>query len=132
MDANIKSISIKTPTPETPIGNLSGGNQQKVLIARWLLNQPDVLILDEPTKGIDVGAKAEIYNIISQLASAGKCVIMISSELPEILGMSDRIVVMHEGKINAILENKNLNQEIIMRYATGEQKQTMQEIMQAV
>lgn len=132
VDANIKSISIKTPTPETPIGNLSGGNQQKVLIARWLLNQPDVLILDEPTKGIDVGAKAEIYNIISHLASAGKCVIMISSELPEILGMSDRIVVMHEGKINAILENKNLNQEIIMRYATGEQKQTMQEIMQAV
>lgn len=123
VNVNIKSISIKTPSVETPIGNLSGGNQQKVLIARWLLNQPDVLILDEPTKGIDVGAKAEIYNIISQLASAGKCVIMISSELPEILGMSDRIVVMHEGHINAILENKDLNQEIIMRYATGEKQQ---------
>lgn len=120
IQSNIKSISIKTPSIEAPIANLSGGNQQKVLIARWLLNQPDVLILDEPTKGIDVGAKAEIYNIISQMASVGKCVIMISSELPEILGMSDRVVVMHEGHINAILENKNLNQEIIMRYATGE------------
>lgn len=127
VNTNIKSISIKTPTVETPIGNLSGGNQQKVLIARWLLNQPDILILDEPTKGIDVGAKAEIYNIISQLASTGKCVIMISSELPEILGMSDRVVVMHEGKISAILENKDLDQEIIMRYATGDKKQSLEE-----
>lgn len=100
--------------------NLSGGNQQKVLIARWLLNQPDILILDEPTKGIDVGAKAEIYNIISELASVGKSVIMVSSELPEILGMSDRVVVMREGHINAILDNKDLTQETIMRYATDD------------
>lgn len=117
---SVKSIRIKTPSLSTPIMNLSGGNQQKVLIARWLLNQPDILILDEPTKGIDVGAKAEIYNIISELASVGKSVIMVSSELPEILGMSDRVVVMREGHINAILENKDLTQEIIMRYATDD------------
>lgn len=117
---SISSIRIKTPSLSTPIMNLSGGNQQKVLIARWLLNQPDILILDEPTKGIDVGAKAEIYNIISELASVGKSVIMVSSELPEILGMSDRVVVMREGHINAILDNKDLTQETIMRYATDD------------
>lgn len=120
----ITSIQIKTPDMETPIENLSGGNQQKVLLARWLMTNPDVLILDEPTRGIDVGAKAEIYKLIAELANAKKCVILVSSELPELLGLSDRIVVMHEGKVNAILENNDtISQDIIMKYASGEQKQ---------
>lgn len=115
----IESINIKTPSEKALIQNLSGGNQQKVLIARWLLTLPDILILDEPTRGIDVGAKAEIYSLISKLAARGKCVIMISSELPEIIGMSDRVVVMHEGKISGILQRDELSQELLMQYATG-------------
>lgn len=124
----ISSIHIKTPNVKAPIENLSGGNQQKVLFARWMMTKPEILILDEPTRGIDVGAKAEIYKLISELANQGKCVIMVSSELPEILGMSDRIVVMHEGSINAILKNdKTVTQELIMRYATGDLKQVVRE-----
>ena len=99
--------------------SLSGGNQQKALVARWLLTNPEVLILDEPTRGIDVGAKSEIYSIISQLASEGKSIIMISSELPEILGMSDRIVIMHEGRVTGTLDAKDCTQELLMKYATG-------------
>lgn len=118
----IKSINIKTPSSKALIQNLSGGNQQKVLIARWLLTEPDILILDEPTRGIDVGAKAEIYNLISELAAQGKCVIMISSELPEIIGMSDRVIVMHEGRISGELVRKELDQELLMMYATGKNK----------
>ncbi|MCL3728249.1 ATP-binding cassette domain-containing protein [Klebsiella pneumoniae] len=100
------------------INNLSGGNQQKVLIARWLLAQPKILILDEPTRGIDVGAKAEIYHLISELANRGVAVIMVSSELPEILGMSDRVMVMHEGRITGILEKDEADQETILSLAS--------------
>jgi methyl-galactoside transport system ATP-binding protein len=115
---NIKLLNVKTPSSKTLIRDLSGGNQQKVLFARWFLTEPDVLILDEPTRGIDVGAKYEIYNIIIELAKEGKCVIMISSEMPELLGISDRIMVMCEGKVTGILETKDTNQEEIMRLAT--------------
>ena len=116
----VEAIEIKTPSLKQKIMNLSSGNQQKVLLARWLMTEPDVLILDEPTRGIDVGAKAEIYQLMSELASQGKCIIMVSSELPEVIGMSDRIVVMHEGKITGILDNgPDITQEVLMRYATG-------------
>ncbi len=112
-------LKIRTPSLEALIQNLSGGNQQKVLVARWLLTNPDILILDEPTRGIDVGAKAEIHTIITKLACEGKSIIMVSSEMPEILGMSDRILVMSHGQITAILDRKDANQELIMRYAAA-------------
>lgn len=115
---NIKKLSIKTPSTKTKIQSLSGGNQQKVIISRWLARDPDIFILDEPTRGIDVGAKYEIYSIMIQLAKAGKSVIMISSEMPELLGMSDRIMVMCEGKLSGILDGKDANQEKIMELAT--------------
>ena len=92
-DEYVRKLNTKTPTIDTPIKNLSGGNQQKVLVGRWLLTDPDILIVDEPTRGIDVGAKAEIHSLITKLAGEGKAIIMISSELPEVMGMSDRIVV---------------------------------------
>ena len=111
-------ISVKTPSLEQKIMNLSGGNQQKVLVARWLLTDPDILILDEPTRGIDVGAKAEIHTLITNLAANGKAIILVSSELPEVLGMSDRVVVMCEGKITGIVDRKDATQEVIMKYAT--------------
>ncbi len=117
----IKAISIKTPSIYQRIENLSGGNQQKVLVARWLLTNPDILFLDEPTRGIDVGAKSEIHRLITNLAGQGKSIIMVSSELPEVMGMSDRIMIMHEGKVTGIVENtKDLTQEEIMSYATGQ------------
>jgi methyl-galactoside transport system ATP-binding protein/inositol transport system ATP-binding protein len=117
----VKAIQVKTPSIYQKIENLSGGNQQKVLVARWLLTKPEILILDEPTRGIDVGAKAEIHRLISNLAGQGKSIIMVSSELPEIMGMSDRIMVMHEGKVTGIIENhKALQQEELMAYATGQ------------
>ncbi|MDD6328708.1 MAG: sugar ABC transporter ATP-binding protein [Eubacteriales bacterium] len=109
-------LRTKCPTVEQNVGNLSGGNQQKVLLAKWMFADPEVLILDEPTRGIDVGAKYEIYCIINQLVSEGKSVIMISSELPEILGMCDRIYVMNEGKIVGELEGEEASQEIIMSH----------------
>ncbi|MDR1378467.1 MAG: sugar ABC transporter ATP-binding protein [Synergistaceae bacterium] len=116
----ISVINVKTPSPYQKVENLSGGNQQKVLVARWLMTSPSILFLDEPTRGIDVGAKAEIHSIISKLAGQGKSVIMVSSELPEVIGMSDRIMVMHEGRVTGILDNsKKLQQEEIMRYASG-------------
>ncbi|RIK44014.1 MAG: hypothetical protein DCC57_17410, partial [Chloroflexi bacterium] len=99
---------------------LSGGNQQKVVLAKWLASQPKVLILDEPTRGIDVGAKAEVHALMSRLAQAGIGIIMVSSELPEVLGMSDRIVVMHEGRVAAILDRGEATQERIMAYASGQ------------
>jgi methyl-galactoside transport system ATP-binding protein len=114
---SIKTLNVKTPSSKTLIRDLSGGNQQKVLFARWFLTEPDILILDEPTRGIDVGAKYEIYNIIIELARQGKCVIMISSEMPELLGISDRIMVMCEGRVTGILEAKDATQEEIMRLA---------------
>ncbi len=109
-----EKLKTKCPTVEQNVGNLSGGNQQKVLLAKWMFADPDVLILDEPTRGIDVGAKYEIYCIINDLVAAGKSVIMISSELPEVLGMSDRIYVMNEGKIAGELSAKEASQEKIM------------------
>ena len=116
----IEKLQVKTPSEQQKIQNLSGGNQQKVLVARWLLTQPDVIMLDEPTRGIDVGAKAEIHKLISQLAAEGKCVIMVSSELPEVMGMSDRILVMHEGRVTGIIDNNdNVTQELLMHYATA-------------
>lgn len=112
-------LDIKSPSMHQLIKLLSGGNQQKVLVSRWLLTSPDILILDEPTRGIDVGAKAEIHRLMSKLAQEGKAIIMISSELPEILGMSDRILVMHEGRVGGIFERKEATQESIMQAATG-------------
>lgn len=109
-----EKLKTKCPTVEQNVGNLSGGNQQKVLLAKWMFADPDILILDEPTRGIDVGAKYEIYCIINQLVAAGKSVIMISSELPEILGMSDRIYVMNEGKIVGEISKEEATQEKIM------------------
>lgn len=109
-----KSMKIKTPSITQITGNLSGGNQQKVVLSRWVYAEPDLLILDEPTRGIDVGAKYEIYTIINDLVNQGKAVIVISSELPEVLGLSDRIYVMNEGKIIGELDAKKANQEVIM------------------
>lgn len=116
--AQVKKLKIKTPSLDTKVVNLSGGNQQKVVLAKWLLEEPDVLILDEPTRGIDVGAKSEIYNIISELAKSGKAIIMISSELPELFGMSDRIIVLHEGRITGEFSRGEFDQESIMTCAT--------------
>lgn len=109
-----KKLRTKCPTVEQNVGNLSGGNQQKVLLAKWMFADPDILILDEPTRGIDVGAKYEIYCIINELVAAGRSVIMISSELPEVLGMSDRIYVMNEGKIVGEISSEEASQEVIM------------------
>ncbi|MED1468532.1 sugar ABC transporter ATP-binding protein [Bacillus salipaludis] len=113
----VELLNIKTPHLDQLIMNLSGGNQQKVLLARWLLNDPDILILDEPTRGVDVGAKSEIHKLMSKLAQQGKAIIMISSEMPEILGMSDRIIVMHEGDKKGELGREEANQEKILEIA---------------
>ena len=115
---NVAKLSIKTPSSKTQIQSLSGGNQQKVLISRWLANNPDVLILDEPTRGIDVGAKYEIYCIIADLAKQGKSIIMISSEMGELIGMSDRIMVMCDGRVTGFVEGRDATQENIMALAT--------------
>ncbi|MFH1189643.1 MAG: xylose ABC transporter ATP-binding protein [Candidatus Omnitrophota bacterium] len=114
-----KDLRIKTPSIEQKAGNLSGGNQQKVVLGKWLMTMPKVLILDEPTRGIDVGAKVEIYNIINELVDQGVAVIVISSDLPEVLGVCDRILVMHEGRFTGELPVKEATQEKIMHYATG-------------
>ena len=115
---NIKKMNTKTPSSKTQIKSLSGGNQQKVLIGRWLANNPDVLILDEPTRGIDVGAKYEIYCIIEELARSGKSIIMISSEMAELIGMSDRVMVMCDGRVTGFIDGKDATQENIMELAT--------------
>ncbi len=107
-------LKTKTPTVEQLVGNLSGGNQQKVLLAKWMFAEPDIMLLDEPTRGIDVGAKYEIYCIINDLAAQGKCVVMISSELPEVLGMSDRIYIMNEGRMVGEMKAEDATQENIM------------------
>nr|WP_242824064.1 galactose/methyl galactoside ABC transporter ATP-binding protein MglA [[Clostridium] dakarense] len=111
----IDSMNVKTPSQKTPIGSLSGGNQQKVIIGRWLLTNPEVLMLDEPTRGIDVGAKYEIYQLINDLASKEKGIIMISSEMPELIGVTDRILVMSNGRVAGIVDSKNTTQEEIMK-----------------
>ncbi len=115
-----QKMNIKTPSVFQMTGNLSGGNQQKVVLSKWIFSDPEILILDEPTRGIDVGAKYEIYTIINQLADEGKGVLLISSELPELLGMCDRIYVMSEGSITGEVLKKDANQENIMKYMTYE------------
>jgi ABC-type sugar transport system ATPase subunit len=115
----VKRLDIRTPSLRQRVRNLSGGNQQKVIIARWLTLKPRVLILDEPTRGIDVAAKAEIHALMNQLAQEGVGVLMISSELPEILGVSDRVLVMHEGRVTGEFARAEANQDDIMRAATG-------------
>ena len=115
----VDSLSIKTPSLETPVNQLSGGNQQKVVLGKWLMTRPTVLFLDEPTRGVDVGAKAEIHALTAQLADDGVAIVLISSELPEILGMSDRVLVLHEGKVTGEFVNDNLTQEDILRHAAG-------------
>ncbi|EPY05203.1 ABC transporter [Paenibacillus alvei TS-15] len=119
VDALIKRLQIKTHSAETAAGNLSGGNQQKVVIAKWIGIGPKLLILDEPTRGVDVGAKREIYQLMNELTGHGVAIIMVSSELPEVLGMSDRIVVVHEGRITGELNEAEATQEKIMTLATG-------------
>ena len=114
---SIKAMRTKTPTQETKIRSLSGGNQQKVILGRWLLTKPEVLLLDEPTRGIDVGAKYEIYQLIIDLANEGKVVIMVSSEMPELLGVCDRILVMSGGRLAGEVDAKNTTQEEIMTLA---------------
>ncbi len=120
-DANIKALRIKTPSADEVVGQLSGGNQQKVVIGKWINTDADIFIFDEPTRGIDVGAKIEVYNVMNQLVKEGKCVIMVSSELPEILGMSDRVIVMRGGRIMGEVERDtdNFNQESLMKAAWG-------------
>ncbi|REK68194.1 MAG: ABC transporter ATP-binding protein [Cohnella sp.] len=113
-----RKMNIKTPSVLQKTGNLSGGNQQKVVLSKWIFAQPDILILDEPTRGIDVGAKYEIYTIMNQLAAEGKGLLLISSELPEILGMCDRIYTMSEGRLTGEVERKDASQELLMKYMT--------------
>ena len=115
----IDDLKIKTPSEAQIVRNLSGGNQQKVVIAKWLSTKPRVLIMDEPTRGVDIGAKVEIYNIMNMLAASGVAILMISSELPEVLGMSDRILVMCRGRVATELGREEATQEKIMAYAAG-------------
>lgn len=119
IDRMIQALSIKLASVRQAVSSLSGGNQQKIVLARWLLTEPRILILDEPTRGIDVGAKAEIHRLISELTGTGMAVIMISSELPEILGMSDRILVVHNGRVSGELTREEASQERIMEFATN-------------
>lgn len=121
-ESMVERLGVRVSGPEQAAKSLSGGNQQKVVIAKWLGIEPEVLILDEPTRGVDVGAKKEIYNIINELAERGVAILMISSELPEIIGMADRVLVMHEGNLMAELSKDEMTQEKIMHYATGGEK----------
>jgi inositol transport system ATP-binding protein len=123
VDESIRKISIKTPSRNQIVTFLSGGNQQKVIIAKWLLVSPEIFILDEPTRGIDVGAKSEIHALITALAKEGKAVIMISSELPEVMGMSDRVIILHEGKITGELKRHEFDQKKIMNFAMGHKEE---------
>lgn len=119
VDKYIGSLRIKTPGAQFIVNNLSGGNQQKVILGKWLATEPSILILDEPTRGIDIGAKSEIYNIIKELSESGVSIIMISSELPEVLRLTNRILIMHQGHLQAIIPTEGATQEKIMHYATG-------------
>ncbi len=118
-EAEVKRLAIKTGSLQTIVGSLSGGNQQKIVLAKWLLTRPKILILDEPTRGVDVGAKFEIYKIIRQLAAEGTAILLVSSELPEIISMSDRVVVMSEGRATATASGDQMKPEKIMSFATG-------------
>ena len=122
VDSAIDELHIKCTSGNHICGNLSGGNQQKVVFSKWIRTEPQILILDEPTRGVDIGAKKEIYSIINELAAQGVAIIMVSSELPEVLGMSDRIMVIHEGRVSGIIENDNATQEDVMVLATGGKK----------
>ncbi|GGG22976.1 sugar ABC transporter ATP-binding protein [Paenibacillus abyssi] len=126
-DRQMKYLNVKASSRNTMVDTLSGGNQQKVVLAKWLLCNPDLLILDEPTRGIDIGAKSEIYKIINQLAHDGKAIIMVSSEMPELLGMSDRVLVLHEGTITGEFSREDFNQESIMECATGFKKKRLKQ-----
>jgi len=118
-DEQIAALKIKTPTAESLVVNLSGGNQQKVVLAKWLAMSPKVMILDEPTRGVDVGAKAEIYRLMRGLAEQGTVILMISSDMEEVLNVSDRVIVMHEGEIGGALERADCTEENIMQLAVG-------------
>ena len=114
-----RRLAVKAANWEQRLGELSGGNQQKVVIAKWLATRPKVIVLDEPTKGIDIGSKAAVHGFMAELVAQGLSVIMVSSELPEILGMSDRVVVMREGLVAAVYDNKGLDAETLVRTAAG-------------
>jgi ribose transport system ATP-binding protein len=120
-EKQVTSLQVKTPGIEAQVRNLSGGNQQKVVLGKWLAMEPQVMILDEPTRGIDVGAKAEIYKLMRALAAQGAVILMISSDMEEILHVSDRIAVMHEGRITGLLDRKDCAEENIMQLAVGRQ-----------
>jgi methyl-galactoside transport system ATP-binding protein len=122
-----EQLKTKTPSMYTLVQNLSGGNQQKVILSRWLMTLPDILIMDEPTRGIDVGAKFEIYTIMADLVKQGKSIIMVSSEMPELIGMSHRVLVLCEGHLTGTLSKADLNQEEIMRYATKFSQKLLEE-----
>ena len=115
----IEQLRIKTPSAQTIVESLSGGNQQKVILGKWLELSPDIFILNEPTRGIDVGAKTEIYRILNDLCREGKCVIIITSEMPELLSMSDEIMVMFEGRVSGYLKGAQATQEAVVRLAIG-------------
>ncbi|MEG1269037.1 MAG: sugar ABC transporter ATP-binding protein, partial [Oscillospiraceae bacterium] len=119
METYKEKLSIKTPSFTQKASNLSGGNQQKVVVSKWLAANPSVLILDEPTRGIDVGAKSEMYSIMNELTKQGVSIIMVSSEMPEVMGMSDRICVMYNGAITAVIDKKDFTQKKILSYAIG-------------
>jgi ABC-type sugar transport system ATPase subunit len=118
-DRLIREYGIRASSADAPVESLSGGNQQKVVLAKWLSTSPRVIVLDEPTRGVDVGAKAEIYRLMAELKRQGAAIVMTSSELPELLGMCDQILVLCEGRISARLPVAEASEEVIMRYATG-------------
>ena len=119
----VQRLQIRTPSLDQQVLNLSGGNQQKVVISKWLMLQPRIIIMDEPTRGIDVGAKAEIYRLMHQLVESGVSILMISSELPEVLAMSDRVVCMSRGRVTGILSHDEATPERVMRYCTLQSNQ---------
>jgi ABC-type sugar transport system ATPase subunit len=119
----VSQLDIRLSSLDAPVGSLSGGNQQKTVLARWLATNPKLLILDEPTHGVDVGAKSEIYQLMRDLAAQGVSIILISSELPEILAMSHRIVVMHEGRVTATVHHSEATEDVLMAYATAVDEQ---------
>ena len=119
IDSYFEKLRIKAASSKIEAGSLSGGNQQKVVLGKWLATKPDVLILDEPTRGVDVNAKFELYSVINELAKNGIAIIMVSSELPEIINMCDNVCVIREGKLTGVLAKDDLSQEEIMKYAAG-------------
>jgi ABC-type sugar transport system ATPase subunit len=115
----VRDLAIRTPSVDAPVSHLSGGNQQKVVVAKWLLTDPRLVILDEPTNGIDVGAKAEIYHLIGRLVGEGRAILLISSELPELLALSDRILTLYRGRITAEISRTEATEELVGRHIVG-------------